>query len=151
MPDTSNSNSGGLGDLLGLLGGNPLAGVARTLGQLQEGVTQLVEAVSRFNDTMEQLNGVARRVNAFLDTVEEPVQTLVPQVTRTLKAVDTVTQQLQPLVQLAETAGGMFGLKALTSRLPGATPPAPAKPPVKKAAPAKKPAAKKPAPKKSAR
>ena len=134
-----------------MLGGNPLAGVARTLGQLQEGVAQLVEAVSRFNETMDQLNGVARRVNTFLDTVEEPVQTLVPQVNRTLKAVDAVANQLQPLVQLAEAAGGMFGLKSLTSRLPGAGSPAPAatKPPVKKSAPAKKAAAKKPPAKKA--
>lgn len=140
-----------MGDILGMLGGNPLAGVARTLGQLQEGVAQLVEAVSRFNETMDQLNGVARRVNAFLDTVEEPVQTLVPQVNRTLKAVDAVANQLQPLVQLAEAAGGMFGLKSLTSRLPGAVPSAPAatKPPVKKSAPAKKAAAKKPPAKKA--
>jgi ABC-type transporter Mla subunit MlaD len=176
----------GLGDLLALLSAsNPLAGVQKSVAQFQHGVNQFLESVERFNDTMDQLNQVARRVNGLLDTVEEPVQALVPQVTRTIKTADALVEQLrgpvekvapalaalptdlttfltvlndvsrrlQPLGQLAESAGSVFGLRPLAAlRLGGgrpatASPPPPA--PAKKAAP-KRPAAKKAAPKKAA-
>ena len=150
---------------------------------------------------MEQFNGVAKRVNSLLDTVEEPIKAFVPQITRTIKAADMMVDQLsapiekvapglsrladtlstpalanmprdlgqfmdvltdlarrlQPLGQLAESAGSMFGLRPLASLRTGATRPAPivappaprrAAAPAKKA-PVKKAAAKKAHPKKA--
>ncbi len=90
----------GLGDLLGLLGGsNPLAGIGRSVEQFKRGVNDFLKAVENFNDTMEQLNGVAKRVNGLLDEVEEPIKTFMPQVTRTLKAADTMVEQLSGPVE----------------------------------------------------
>ncbi|MEN9644095.1 MAG: hypothetical protein RL238_764 [Actinomycetota bacterium] len=174
----------GLGDLLALLStNNPLAGVSKSIAQFQTGVNQFLESIERFNDTMDQLNQVARRVNGLLDTVEEPIQAFVPQVTRTIKTADALVEQLsgpvekiapvlaamptdllafmkvlddvgrrlQPLGQLAESAGSVFGLRPLAAlrsgggRPPTAPPPAPEPPAKKAAAPKKKAAAKKPA------
>lgn len=181
----------GLGDLLALLSANnPLAGVQKSVAQFQHGVNQFLESIERFNDTMDQLNQVARRVNGLLDTVEEPVQALVPQVTRTIKTADALVEQLrvpvekvapalaalptdlstflnvlndvsrrlQPLGQLAESAGSVFGLRPLAALRAGGgrpapaptTEPAPAPAPTKKAPAKKAPAKKKPAAKRAA-
>lgn len=212
MAETSTQ---GLGDLLGLIGGsNPFAGISKSISQFQRGVSQFLDSVEKFNATMDELNGVAVRINSLLDTVEEPVKAFVPQVTRTIRAADTLVEQLsgpvermapslarfaetmsspivasfpkdlgavmqslndlaqrlQPLGQLAETAGGWFGLRPLAAlrsgggnprttappaptSVPTPTPaktptPTPAKPAVKK--PAAKTAAKKAVPAKKA-
>lgn len=159
----------GLNDLLALLGGtNPLGGITKSIGQFQRGVTQFLDSVEKFNDTMDQLNQVAARVNRLLDTVEEPVQAFVPQMTRTIRTADALMEQLgslptdviaftetltdlarrlQPLGQLAESAGTMFGLRPLAVLRGGGTRPSRNEP---EAAPAPKPAAKKPAAKKAA-
>jgi hypothetical protein len=127
----------GLSDLLGLAGvfgtTNPFSGISRSIGQFQRGVGQFLESVEKFNATMDELNGVAVRVNALLDSVEEPVRAFVPQVTRTIRATDALveqlsgpasrlgpalvelTQRLAPLAQLAESAGGWFGLRPLAA------------------------------------
>jgi hypothetical protein len=160
----------GLGDLLALLGtSNPLAGIGKTIQQLHAGAGQFLESIERFNETMDQLNQVARRVNGLLDTVEEPVKAFVPQMTRTIRTADALMEQLdavprdlstfvellgdlarrmQPLGQLAESAGSMFGLRPLAAlRAGGGRPappppaPPPPRPPVAKKAPAKKAAA----------
>jgi len=172
---SSSYSSIGLGDLLALLGtSNPLAGIGKSVQQLHTGVGQFLELVERFNETMDQLNQVARRVNGLLDVVEEPVKALVPQMTRTIRTADALMEQLdavprdlsnfvellgdlarrlQPLGQLAESAGSMFGLRPLAALRagggrPAAPPPAPSPPP--RQAPAKKAPAKKAATKKSA-
>ncbi len=126
---SSGSAAGGLGDLLGLLGpSNPLAQAAKSLGQFQKGVDDLLTLVEQFGATMEQMNRIATRVNNLLDDVEPPIRALMPQVTRTLKAGDAIVERmgsavdllgevgrsLQPLAQFAESAG-MFGLKPLTT------------------------------------
>lgn len=100
---TSSSTVPGLDDLLALLGlPNPLAGVGRTLDQFRRGTDELLTTMARFNETLDQLNGVARRVNGFLDDIEEPVKAAMPQVTRTVKAADVITQQLvTPIERLA--------------------------------------------------
>ena len=121
-------------------------------------MSDFLSAVENFNKTMEQLHGVAVRVNSLLDTVEEPIRAFVPQVTKTIKTADAMVEQLagpiervapglakladvlsapaltsfptdltefmevlsdlarrlQPLGQIAESAGNMFGLRALT-------------------------------------
>lgn len=182
-------------ELLSLVGlPNPFAGVGRTVDQLRRGVDEMITTIERFNDTLDQLNGVARRVNGFLDDIEEPMRVAMPQVTRTVRAADTITQQLsapierlvpglsrlaevlanpsftrlpseissvadslgdlvrrlQPLTQVAETAGSMFGLRSLGNLIPRppATTPPPA--PAPKKTTAKKTATKKTATKKTA-
>jgi ABC-type transporter Mla subunit MlaD len=208
---SSTYGSGGLGELLGLFGGaNPLGGITKSVTQFQRGVSQFMDSVDKFNDTMEQLNQVARRVNGLLDTVEEPVRALVPQITRTIRTADALVEQmtgpiemvapgltrlaetlsspsltalprdlsqfvevlsdlarrLQPLGQLAESAGSMFGLRPLAALRAGSgarpqpapppsfaerasAPSAPAVRPVAKKAPAKKTAPRKSAAKKA--
>jgi ABC-type transporter Mla subunit MlaD len=143
----------GLGELLALFGqSNPFAGIAKSVTQFQRGVTQFLDSVEKFNQTLDELNGVARRVNNLLDAVEQPIQAIVPQVTRTIKTADALvdvlndlSRRLTPLTQLAESAGSMFGLRSLTSMLPGSSPrpePAPEQPTPKpetaKPTPAKK-------------
>ena len=127
---------------------------------------------------MEQLHGVAERVNSLLDTVEEPIRAFVPQVTKAVNAADAMVEQLsgpidrvapglvrladvlsspqltalptdlsefmtalsdlarrlQPLGQMAESAGSLFGLRGFASLL-GGTPPPPAPLPAISAAP----------------
>jgi hypothetical protein len=161
----------GLGELFAMFGqSNPFAGIAKSVGQFQRGVTQFLDSVDRFNQTMDELNGVAKRVNAILDTVEEPIQAFVPQITRTIKTADQLvdvlndlSRRLTPLTQLAESAGSMFGLRPLAALRSGSghrpepvpEPPAPVKKaPVKKTqskkAPAKKASTKKAPAKKAA-
>jgi ABC-type transporter Mla subunit MlaD len=85
----------GISDLLGLFGGvNPFGAVTKSIGQFQRGVSDFLSAVENFNKTMEQLHGMANRVNSLLDTVEEPIRAFVPQVTRTIKAADSMVEQL---------------------------------------------------------
>ena len=85
----------GISDLLGLFGGaNPFNAVTKSIGQFQRGVSDFLSAVENFNKTMEQLHGMANRVNSLLDTVEEPIRAFVPQVTRTIKAADAMIEQL---------------------------------------------------------
>jgi ABC-type transporter Mla subunit MlaD len=172
---SDSSASPGLGDLLGLLGGaNPFSGIGKSITQFQRGVTQFLDSIETFNATMAQLNEVAGRVNTLLDDVEPTIRALMPQITRTLKATDSMVDQmtalpkdlgefmnvigdvarrLQPLGQLAETAGGLFGLRPLAAlrsggeRPPPPAPPPPPSPPKKapaKKAPAKRAPAKKP-------
>jgi ABC-type transporter Mla subunit MlaD len=164
------SNPPGISDLLGLFGGaNPLNAITKSIGQFQRGVSDFLSAVENFNKTMQQLHGVAERVNNLLDTVDEPIRAFVPQITRTLKAADTMVEQLsgpidrvapglsrladvlasptlmtlpsdlsefvgvlsdlaqrlQPLGQMAESAGSLFGLRPFTSLLGGTPPPTP--------------------------
>lgn len=139
--DDKSSTGGGLGDLLGLLGGaNPLAGVTKSVAQFQRGVNDLLESIERFNETMDQLNKVAQRINGVLDAVEAPIRQMAatPQrIEEFLTVVGELTKRLQPLNQLAESAGGLLGFRR----------PAPTPPPARRPAPRSKPAAakKKPA------
>lgn len=176
----------GLGDLLALVvGTNPLAPITRTVGQFQKGVDDFLHAVENFNATMEQMNQVAARVNRLLDDVEPPVRALMPQLTRSIQAMDAIAEQLsgpvervapglarlaevlqspqltalprdltqvmdvvgdlsrrlQPLGQLAESAGGLFGLRPArgTTVAPDAGSAAPDPSPPRSSTPARKP------------
>ncbi len=158
----------GIGDLFNLFGGaNPFGAVTKSIAQFQRGVSDFLSAVENFNKTMQQLHGVAERVNSLLDTVDEPIRAFVPQITRTLKAADAMVEQLsgpidrvapglsrladvlasptlmtlptdlsefvgvlsdlaqrlQPLGQMAESAGSLFGLRPFASLLGGTPPP----------------------------
>jgi hypothetical protein len=145
---TSSGSAGlglGLGDLLALFGSsNPVAGIGRAMAQFQHGVGEFLTAVENFNATMAQLNQAAARVNSLLDTVEEPVKAFVPQLTRTIKAADRMTElvpnqlgqivdvftemskRLAPLTQVAESAGSLFGFRPLAALRAGGGRPEPA-------------------------
>lgn len=130
----------GVQDLLGLLGGgNPLIAVGRAVETVMQVASDIVTSIGTFNDTMNELNKVAHRVNSLLDEIEKPVADIVPlvhasakQAKATLKRVDSVLNQvgslpgditkaistlgdlagrLGPLAQFAEAAGGVFGIK----------------------------------------
>ena len=179
MADNTGGSSptGGLGDLMSMFAGsNPLSGISKSVAQFQRGTNDFMAAVENFNATMEQVTTIAARVNRLLDDVEPAIRTLMPQVTRTLKATDSLVEQmsavpsnltefmtvlgdvarrLQPLGQLAESAGGLFGLRQLTSLLPpgpgrSAAPPAPPAPTAASRAPGNQAAPKKAAAKKAA-
>ena len=136
----SNSSIPGMNDLLGLLGGaSPVMAISRMVETVMHVTGDIVQSIGTFNDTMTELNKVARRVNALLDQIEGPVAEIVPlvqasakQAKSTLKKVDGVIDQigtlpadvtkavstlgdlagrLGPLAQFAEVAGGMFGMK----------------------------------------
>ena len=193
------SSTPGLGDLLALFGGaNPFASIGKTIDQFKRGVNDFLTGVETFNATMESLNGVTVRINRLLDDVEEPIQALMPQLTRSIKTADAVLSQLsvpvekitpgllrladtlsspglinlpreiagfvetlgdlaarlQPLTQMAESAGSLFGLRPLSVLRGGSTKaqptPAPAKKPAATKAPAKRAPAKKTSAKKAA-
>ena len=76
------NNPPGISDLLGLFGGKPFSAITKSIGQFQRGVSDFLSAVENFNKTMEQMHAMADRVNGLLDTVEEPIKALVPQITR---------------------------------------------------------------------
>lgn len=187
MTENQNTSVPGLNELLGLLGNNPFAGLGRTFDQLRRGVGDLVHTIENINATMTELNRIATRVNKLIDTVEEPIQRVAPglssladtlsspaltkmpdELSRFIGVIGDVANKLQPLGQLAEAAGGMFGLRNLAGSFlgggatpdPARAPSVPAKiqaavtttasPPPAKKSTATKAAAKKPAPRKPA-
>ena len=110
MADASSSSSGsgssgipGLGDVFAMFGGSSLFnGVGKTIEQFKRGVTDFLVAVETFNETMQTLNGVATRVSALLDDIEEPVRAFMPQMTRSIKAADTMINQISgPIEKVA--------------------------------------------------
>ncbi|WP_162942021.1 hypothetical protein [Desertimonas flava] len=125
------------------------ARVNRLLNEFEEPVRALMPQVTR---TLKTADDLATRLSGPLDevipglvrlaeTLNSPVLAALPtDLGSFLDAINDLVHRLGPLSQLAETAGGMFGLK-----LPGMSRPAPAAPPPPPAEPAKKPAAKKPA------
>lgn len=130
---SDHARTDGLADLINLVAA-PIAGGLRAAEQVRRGVDELFRAVENLNRTMENLNDAAERVNRLLGDLEEPIRIMIPQLTRTVRVADDITQRLDPrqlgefmtlaadlvkrlgpLAALAENAGGLFGL-----RLPGA-------------------------------
>jgi ABC-type transporter Mla subunit MlaD len=93
MADESR-NHDPLADVINLLAA-PIAGGIRTVEQFRRGVDELFRAADNLNRTMENLNEAANRINTFLASIEEPVQALIPQVTRTIKTVDELTALME--------------------------------------------------------
>lgn len=83
-----------LADVINMLAA-PIAGGIRSFEQFRRGIEELFRAVENVNRTMENLNEAAMRINAFLAEVEEPVRTIMPQVTRTVKAADEITSLME--------------------------------------------------------
>lgn len=130
----STGQSDPFNDFVGLIAG-PLAAGIRSIEQIRHAADEFVRGMENFNTTMENLNETAARVNRLLNDIEEPTRALLPQVSRTVKQADNLfekisdlpvdpadlvnalaelSRRLTPLAQMAESAGGMFGL-----RLPG--------------------------------
>lgn len=169
----------------------PLAATVRSFDQFRKGVDEFLRGVENFNRTMENLNETTERINALVADIEAPIRSVLPQITRSVKAADEmmqvvagpamaaapglerlaktlsapafeqlpnqlgqfgdilgeVSRRLAPLTQMAESAGGLFGLRfpgmpATKPADPPPPPPAPA-PSAPSAAPAKKSPAKK--------
>lgn len=125
---------------------------------------QLTRTIKTADMLVEQLSGPVERfaptLSRFADTFANPNLAAFPmELGEFLETLGDLTRRLQPLGQLAETAGGWFGLRPLAALRSGsghAPPPAPkstvSKSPAKKAAAAKKtPPAKKPAATKKSR
>lgn len=102
----------GLSDLLSLFGSNnPLAAMSRSAEQFRTAVTSFVEVVQSFRQTMDNLNAVALRMNRILDDIEEPVRTVMPQITKSAETAsrmlatmrEPVERVAPALTQLAET------------------------------------------------
>lgn len=93
MSDDSDRNDG-LADVINLLAA-PIASGLRTVEQVKRAVDDLFRAVENLNRTMENLNDTAERVNRLLADVEEPVRAMIPQLTRTIRTADELTQRLE--------------------------------------------------------
>ncbi len=146
---TTTGPSDPFSDMVGLVAG-PIAAGIRSIEQLRRGVDEFLRGVENFNATMENLNETAARINRLLGDIEEPVRTAMPQITRTVRTADDISQRmanfpvdvadfmrsmmelskrLAPLVGFAESAGGMFGLRIPgfgTGRATPSPPPPPA-------------------------
>ncbi|MDG1187075.1 MAG: hypothetical protein P8N13_01340 [Ilumatobacter sp.] len=70
----------------------PLAGTLQSFEQFRKGVDEFLRGVENFNRTMENLNETTERINRLVTDVEGPIRSVVPQVTRTVKAADDMMQ-----------------------------------------------------------
>lgn len=130
------------------------------LNEFEEPIRALMPQVTRTlrtaDDLATRLSGPVDQVipglTRLADTLNSPVLAALPtDLGSFLEAINDLVRRLGPLTQIAETAGGLFGLK-----LPGVSRPAapaastPPPPPAATApAPARKAAARKPPPKKA--
>ena len=79
----------------------PIAGGLRSVEQFQRGISELFRAVENLTRTLENLNETATRVNRLVGDIEEPIRSMMPQVTRTIQAADEITKMLQGPVRVA--------------------------------------------------
>lgn len=92
MDDTGRND--GFTDIINLLAA-PIASGIRGVEQMKRGVDEMWRAVENLNRTMENLNETATRINSLLSDLEEPVRAMIPQLTRTIKTADEITQRLE--------------------------------------------------------
>lgn len=122
MSDDALRNDG-LADVINLLAA-PLASGLRTIDQVKRAVDDLFRAVDNLNRTMENLNDTAERVNRLLGEIEEPVRAMMPQITRTIRTADEITQRIEgpvrasaPNIEKMVTALSSPGFAALPNQL----------------------------------
>ena len=142
------------------------ARVNRLLGDVEEPVRAMIPQITRtvrMADEMSKklagpIDQVAPGLNRLADTLNAPIITSFPtDLSAFVDAINDLVRRLSPLGQIAESAGGLFGL-----RIPGMTRPAtspaaamapfmvaPPPPPAETPAPPREAAAKKPPAKKS--
>ena len=127
---------------------------------IRAAMPQITRAVKLANGIVDQMTGPVERVapgiNRLADTLASPVMTSMPkQLSDFLDAIGDLSRRIAPLTQLAESAGGLLGMRgftigALTGRQEGSSAAAPEPPAAAttKAGPAPAPA---PAPRKATR
>ncbi len=81
----------------------------------------LIATAENVASTIDNLNRTTTRINSLLDEVEEPLRRLMPQIAAGMNSLATLgdavsalgdlSRRLGPLTQLAENAGGLFGLR----------------------------------------
>ena len=107
----------GLTDLLNLLGSAaPLASLTKHVESLRKGVESFVTAVGTFTRTMESLEEASKRVTKLLDEVEQPVRSIVSQlstlpphaVAQALGNLQLLSTQLSSLVAPLSGVAGLF-------------------------------------------
>ena len=123
-------------------------------GPVMAMMPQVTRSIKTADTVITQLSGPVEKLvpgmARLADTLSSPVFANLPnELAGFLDTLGDLAKRLQPLTQMAETAGSMFGLRSLNAlrggsgRQPPAPMPAPAPAPMKKAPPASKPAAKK--------
>jgi ABC-type transporter Mla subunit MlaD len=126
-------------------------------GPVKAFVPQLTRTINAADALVEQLSGpidkVAPGLAKLAEVLSSPSLTSLPNdLGEFMGVLSDLARRLQPLGQMAEAAGGMFGLRPLAAMFGGAPTPAAQPAPTAaatKTAPVKKPAAKKSAAKKS--
>ena len=76
-----------LAEVINLLAA-PIASGIRSYEQFRRGIDEMFRTIENLNTTMENLNEAASRLNRLMADVEEPIRTMIPQLTRTVKAAD---------------------------------------------------------------
>ena len=112
-----------LESLAGLLSSIDIASLASTsLTTSKRALDGLIATAENFASTIDNLNRTTTRINTLLDEVEEPLRRLMPQIAAGMNSMATLgdavsalgdlSKRLGPLTQLAENAGGLFGLRS---------------------------------------
>src|SRR5262245_28477820 len=82
----------GLADLFNMFGtNNPISMMTKSVEQFRTGVTGFIDAVQSFRQTMDNLNAMTARMNRLMDDIEEPIRTVIPEVT---KSADTAARMI---------------------------------------------------------
>lgn len=90
-----------LADVITLLAA-PIASGLRAVDQVRRGTEELLRTVDNLNSTLASLNETSQRVNALLAELEEPVRVAIPQLTRTIRTADEISQIVEgPLRTMA--------------------------------------------------
>jgi hypothetical protein len=115
---------------------------------------QVTRSIKTADTVIAQLSGPVERIapglSRLAETLGSPVFVNLPrEIAGFIDTIGDLALRMQPLTQMAETAGSLFGLRPLAALRGGAPKPAPEPEPTKPAAttPAKKATAKKATPK----
>jgi hypothetical protein len=114
-------------------------------------VQRTVEAADALSTRLSgPIDQVIPGLNRLAQTLNSPVLTSLPaDLAEFMNVVNELSRRLSPLGQIAEQAGGLFGIRLPTRPEPAPAPPPPAPPPPEKAPAEKRTAAKRTAPKRS--
>jgi len=100
---------------------DPVDLASRAVDASRRTTASLIVILENFASTVDNLNRTTTRINSLLDEVEEPLRRIMPQVGNAMNAAASLgeiaaslgelTKRLGPLASMAESAGGLFGLK----------------------------------------
>lgn len=119
----SRSVSNPVEQLLGLVGKvDPIELASRAVDASRRTTEAVIGILEGLSAAVDNLNRTTSRINLLLDEVEEPLKRVMPQVGATMNAVATLgeaagqlgdlAKRLSPLTVLAESAGGLFGMRS---------------------------------------